>query len=165
LPLITDLVKIKQIAEEKEVENDHFQSFLKLQNEQKIDSLTQDLNELITPKIDCTKCGNCCKSLMIHITSEETVELADQLNLTQDQLKDQFIEQSEQGQMILNTIPCHFLKNTSCSIYEHRFTECREFPHLHKPHFIRRLFSTMRYYEICPIIFNVVEQLKIELSY
>ena len=113
MPLSTDLVKIKQIAEEKEVENDHFQSFLKLQNEQKIDSLTQDLNELITPKIDCTKCGNCCKSLMIHITSEETVQLADHLNLTQDQLKDQFIEQSEQGQMILNTIPCHFLKNTS----------------------------------------------------
>jgi hypothetical protein len=30
LSLITDLVKIKKIAEEKEVENDHFQLFLKV---------------------------------------------------------------------------------------------------------------------------------------
>ena len=157
--LITDLVKIKQIAEEKQAENDHFQSFLKNQNEEEIDLLIQGLNDSITPQIDCTKCGNCCKSLMIHITAEETVQLSDHLKISVDQIKEQFIEQSEQGQMILNTVPCHFLTNTSCSIYEHRFTECREFPHLHKPHFIRRLFSTMRYYEICPIIFNVVEQL------
>ena len=67
--------------------------------------------------------------------------------------------------MIINTIPCHFLKGTSCSIYEHRFTECREFPHLNKPHFRGRLFGTMQYYEICPIIFNVVEQLKEALDY
>ena len=162
--LITDLVKIKQIAEEKQAENDHFQSFLKNQNEEEIDLLIQKLNDSMTPQIDCTKCGNCCKSLMIHITAEETVQLSDHLKISVDQIKEQFIEQSEQGQMILNTVPCHFLTNTSCSIYEHRFTECREFPHLHKPHFIRRLFSTMRYYEICPIIFNVVEQLKIDLE-
>jgi Fe-S-cluster containining protein len=165
LQLITDLVKIKQIANEKQFENDHFQSFLKHQNEKEIDSHIQELNDSITPKIDCTNCGNCCKSLMIHITSEETVQLSDHLNISVDQVKEQYIEQSGQGQMILNTVPCHFLTNTSCSIYEHRFTECREFPHLHKPHFIRRLFSTMRYYEICPIIFNVVEQLKIDLEY
>ena len=162
--LITDLVKIKQIAKEKQAENDNFQIFLKNQNEKEIDLLIQELNDSMTPQIDCTKCGNCCKSLMIHITAEETDQLSDHLKISVDQIKEQFIEQSEQGQMILNTVPCHFLTNTSCSIYEHRFTECREFPHLHKPHFIRRLFSTMRYYEICPIIFNVVEQLKIDLE-
>jgi hypothetical protein len=102
---------------------------------------------------------------MINITKEETDQLASHLQISETQLIDQYIEQSEQGQMIINTIPCHFLKETSCSIYEHRFTECREFPHLHKPHFTGRLFGTMQYYEICPIIFNVVEKLKEDLYY
>ena len=165
MPLVTDLTKIKQIAEEKQAENDLFRDFLKQQDDEAIDSMVHTLTETITPQIDCTQCGNCCKSLMINITKEETDQLASHLQISETQLIDQYIEQSEQGQMIINTIPCHFLKGTSCSIYEHRFTECREFPHLHKPHFTGRLFGTMQYYEICPIIFNVVEKLKEALDY
>ena len=165
MPLVTDLTKIKQIAEEKQAENDLFRDFLKQQDDEAIDSMVHTLTETITPQIDCTQCGNCCKSLMINITKEETDQLASHLQISETQLIDQYIEQSEQGQMIINTIPCHFLKETSCSIYDHRFTECREFPHLHKPHFTGRLFGTMQYYEICPIIFNVVEKLKEDLYY
>ena len=165
MQLVTDLSKIKQFADEKQEENDIFRSFLKQQNQGAVDSLVHTLHETITPQIDCTQCGNCCKSLMINVTKDETVLLASHLQISETQLKDQYIEQSEQGQMIINTIPCHFLKGTSCSIYENRFTECREFPHLHKPHFTGRLFGTMQYYEICPIIFNVVEKLKEALDY
>ena len=165
MPLITDLTKIKQIADEKQAENDLFRDFLKQQNDDVIDSMVHTLSETITPQIDCTQCGNCCKSLMINITKEETIQLSSHLQISETQLIDQYIEQSEQGQMIINTIPCHFLKGTTCSIYEQRFTECREFPHLHKPHFTGRLFGTMQYYEICPIIFNVVEKLKDALHY
>ena len=165
MPLISDLSKIKQIADEKQAENDLFRYFLKQQNDDVIDSMVQTLTETITPQIDCTQCGNCCKSLMINITKEETIQLSSHLQISETQLIDQYIEQSEQGQMIINTIPCHFLKGTTCSIYEQRFTECREFPHLHKPHFTGRLFGTMQYYEICPIIFNVVEKLKEALHY
>ena len=142
-----------------------FRDFLKQQDDEAIDSMVHTLTETITPQIDCTQCGNCCKSLMINITKEETDQLASHLQISETQLIDQYIEQSEQGQMIINTIPCHFLKETSCSIYDHRFTECREFPHLHKPHFTGTLFGTMQYYEICPIIFNVVEKLKEDLYY
>jgi Fe-S-cluster containining protein len=163
--LETDLTKIKQIAEEKQAENDLFRDFLKQQDDVAIDLLVHGFTETVTPQIDCTQCGNCCKSLMINITKEETIQLSNHLHISETQLIDQYIEQSEQGQMIINTIPCHFLKGTSCSIYENRFTECREFPHLHKPHFTGRLFGTMQYYEICPIIFNVVEKLKEALYY
>ena len=165
MPLLTDLTTIKQIAEEKQVENDLFRNFLKQQNNDAIDLLVHSFTETITPQIDCTQCGNCCKSLMINITKEETIQLSNHLQISETQLIDQYIEQSEQGQMVINTIPCHFLKGTTCSIYEHRFTECREFPHLHKPNFTGRLFGTMQYYEICPIIFNVVEKLKEAIYY
>ena len=123
------------------------------------------INDAITPQIDCTTCGNCCKSLMINITPKETVSLATHLQMDIEHVKEKFIEISEQGKMIINTIPCHFLGGTSCTIYENRFTECREFPHLHKKDFTTRLFGTLMYYAMCPIIFNVVETLKEELNY
>ena len=165
MPLLTDLKKIILIAAEKEVENDMFRIFLKQQDGEQIDSIVHKLNDEITPEIDCTQCGNCCKSLMINVTSEEMASLATHLQISLADVKEKYIEESEQGQMIINTIPCHFLSGTTCSIYEHRFTECREFPHLHKPHFTGRLFGTLMYYAMCPIIFNVVEELKKTLGF
>ena len=102
---------------------------------------------------------------MINITAAESIALANTLNSRVELVIEKYIETSEQGQMIMNTIPCHFLGGTSCTIYENRFTECREFPHLHKPNFTARLFGTLQYYPMCPINFNLIESLKEELVF
>jgi len=163
--LITDLDFIKKIADEKEHEHDLFRVFLKNRDADEVDVEVQQLNNAITPQIDCTACGNCCHSLMINITPLEATNLATHLGEDISMVKAKYIEESNEGQLIMNTIPCHFLKGTSCSIYKNRFTECREFPHLHKSNFKGRLFGTLQYYAMCPIIFNVVEQLKINLGF
>ena len=102
---------------------------------------------------------------MINVTSEETEIVASHLEMTKNDFTNKYIEESLGGQKIINTIPCHFLSNDKCTIYESRFNECREFPHLHKPNFCDRLFGTLIHYSICPIIYNVVEQLKIETDF
>lgn len=153
------------MAKEREDENDDFRIFLKMSSRNDIDEIVHELNEIITPQIDCTQCGNCCKSLMINVTSEEAESLAINLNTPVEILKEKYLEVSEQGQMLINTIPCHFLNDTKCTIYQNRFSDCREFPHLHKDRFTSRLFSTLMHYSICPIIFNVVENLKKELNF
>jgi uncharacterized protein len=162
---VIDLEKIKQLAAERENENDSFRFYLKQQDSRQIDGIVHQLNNNIAPQIDCTSCGNCCKSFMINVTPQEADDLARHLQTTVGSLKEKYIEESSQGQMIINKIPCHFLENTRCSIYEHRFTECREFPHLHKDNFTSRLFGIMMYYAVCPIIFNVVEELKEKLLF
>ena len=164
-PLVTDLTLIKNLALEREYENDSFRIFFKQQDVAAVDKAVHEINDRITPQIDCTQCGNCCKSLMINITLEEADNLAVQLDISLPILKKKYIEESSQGQLVMNTIPCHFLAGTSCSIYENRFTECREFPHLHKDNFNSRLFGTLQYYAMCPIIFNVVEELKGRLGF
>ena len=161
----TNLTTILALAAQRENENDDFRSFLKKQNTEDIDRLVHAINDEITPKIDCTECGNCCKTLMINITTEESERLATHLEMTIPDLKSRYIEESLQGKMIMNTIPCHFLGGTKCTIYEKRFTECRDFPHLHKNNFTDRLFGTLMYYAMCPIIYNVVERLKIETGF
>ncbi len=97
---------------------------------------------------------------MINVTQPESDAVATHLQMSNNDFEEKYIEKSLGGQMIINTIPCHFLLDSKCTIYEQRFNECREFPHLHKPNFTDRLFGTLIHYSICPIIFNVVEELK-----
>jgi len=163
--IITDLISIQTLAAEKENENDAFRFFLKNKDSKEVDIIVHSINDAITPKIDCTECGNCCKTLMINITEEESERLAAHLNMNVPDLKEKYIEESLQGKMIMDTIPCHFLGGTRCNIYEQRFTECRDFPHLDKDNFTDRLFGTLMYYAMCPIIFNVVEELKTQTGF
>jgi len=102
---------------------------------------------------------------MINVTPPEAENVANHLDLALNIFKEKYIEESQQGQMIMNTIPCHFLAGSMCTIYENRFTECREFPHLHRDNFQGRLFGTLMHYSMCPIIFNVIEELKIQTGF
>lgn len=158
--IIVNLNELIRVSAEKEKENDSFKEFLLRQDPVETDRKVQVLNDSISPRIDCTKCGNCCKSLMINVSEKETSALAVYLEITDIDFKEQYLEISEGGKMIMNRIPCHFLKENKCTVYDHRFSGCREFPHLDEPGFTGRLFSIFMYYPVCPIIFNVMEALK-----
>ena len=160
LSIQTSLSVIAETAIENQEENFRFVDFLKQRNSQAVDEEVQRLNQLIEPKIDCTSCGNCCKSLMINVTSAEADRVADRLQIKRGEFDDRYLEKGSHELMIINKIPCHFLADNKCTIYEDRFAGCREFPALHLPHFTGRLFSVMMHYDRCPIIFNVMEQLK-----
>lgn len=163
--LILHLETIRQLAAEKENENENFRFFLKEQDGELIDKKVQRLNEWVTEKTDCTSCGNCCKSLLINVTTIEAESLAAHLQTSLETVKEKYLDVSPGGKMVISSIPCHFLQGTKCSIYENRFEGCREFPHLDRANFTQRLFGTMMYYGTCPIIFNVIELLKEELEF
>jgi Fe-S-cluster containining protein len=147
------------------VENDQFQFYLRQVDSQEIDKAVFQLAEIISPKINCTDCGNCCKSLMVNIDEAEANHLAQHLGKSRDDFDEAYISKGESGRMVINSIPCHFLEDNSCSVYEHRFAGCREFPALHVPDFNKRLFTTYMHYDRCPIIFNVMENLKLNLQF
>jgi uncharacterized protein len=165
LHIETSLEKIAAAAVEKEEENLLFRTFLNHQDTVAIDQQTQKLNSEIEPKINCTECGNCCKSLMITLTEDDCTRLAPELNLSNKQFKDKYTEQGLSGNMLMNAIPCHFLAGTKCSVYEHRFSDCREFPGISQPNFVSRSFSMLMHYGRCPIVYNVWEQLKVKTGF
>lgn len=102
---------------------------------------------------------------MINVEDAEIAPVSAKLNLPVNSFKEKFIETSQEGQMIINAIPCSFLSENKCTVYSDRFSECREFPHLHKKNFKGRLFGTLMHYAMCPIIFNVIEALKKETGF
>jgi uncharacterized protein len=161
----TDLNIIAALSIEKEEENDHFLRSLRNRDSIELDTLAHKLNEQVSVAIDCTICGNCCRSLVINVANEEVEPLAAYLKLSKEATKEKYIEESLAGNCFINTIPCHFLADNKCTIYEARFTECRDFPHLHKPGFKARLSGTLMHYGRCPIIYNVVESMKKQLGF
>ena len=165
LPIITDRNFIQTQAEQKLDENDAFRSYLQKIDSDALDETVHSINDVITPQIDCTACGGCCRQLMINVTPEENIKVAAHLNITAQTFKENYLEESLQGKLIMNTIPCHFLVDSKCTVYENRFAECRAFPHLHESNFKGRIFGTLIHYAMCPIIYNVVEELKIATGF
>ncbi len=102
---------------------------------------------------------------MVLINDEEADNLSKHLQQTRESFDEQYLEKGSNGLMIMNKMPCHFLSDNKCTVYDYRFEGCKEFPALHLPHFKKRLFTTFMHYERCPIIFNVVEGLKDEMSF
>ena len=141
-------------------ENYYFSQYVKQRPGDQLDAILQPISEEVTRAVDCTQCGGCCKVLMVNVTPAEAEAAANRLQVSEEAFKAKYIEGSQQGQFIINKIPCHFLTGSICSIYEDRFTECRDFPHLHKPNFKDRVSNTITYYGICPIIYNTIEILK-----
>ena len=163
--MLIDLKKIKQLGKERERENFKFRSFLKGQNSEKIDRIVHELNKYYSSKIDCTECGNCCIELQALINKNDLEKLTSGLEISDSELKEKYTEVDEDGDLYFKHKPCSFLRDKKCEIYNFRPAECESYPHLHKEKFIGRLFGVIDNYSICPIVFNVYEDLKIELKF
>jgi len=148
------------LAKQKTAENESFFEFLQGLDNTTLDHHVSEIQHTATSAIDCQKCGNCCRSLMINVEENEANEVSDRLNMSREAFDEQYLEKGISGTMIINRIPCPFLDENSCTIYSNRFSGCREFPALHLPDFQKRLFTTFQHYERCPIIFTVLEHLK-----
>jgi uncharacterized protein len=157
---------IAQEAIDKEEENMAFRTFLKMQDSKEVDKKILPIGKYFTEKIDCTACGNCCKNIMISVDNEEVKKIATALNQEVDTCKKNYFDFSNDSDNILiNAIPCHFLKEKKCTIYESRPSTCASFPHVHLPNFTSRLFSMIDGYRVCPIIYHSMEALKKEYNF
>ena len=159
----TDLEIIGKHAVERNVENEQFRQQLTGIEERVLDAMAHAVNDEVSSLVDCTACGNCCRTLVINVERDDVPGCARGVGLTEAAFEDKYIEESAAGHLFVSTVPCHFLTDNKCTVYEHRFTDCREFPHLHKPGFRERLGNTLMYYGMCPIIYNVVEEMKFRL--
>jgi len=157
-----DLEKIEQLGQLRERENFEFWTILKGQDGRRIDEIVHRLNAEISGRIDCTKCGNCCKKLEPCIRSPDIKRLSTKLGIPEEEIRANYLKEIE-GEKFFKRLPCIFLKGNKCSIYQDRPDDCKSYPHLHKQDFISRLWGVIDNYSICPIVFNVFEKLKQEM--
>ena len=60
----------------------------------------------------------------------------------------------------MNALPCPFLKDDKCSIYEVRPKDCRDFPHTDKKEFTARRYLHTANTKACPAVFHIIETMK-----
>ena len=166
-----DLVQIRQQAERKEDENWRFRAFLKTQcnlEPDEIDSRVFAATRRVWAGIDCTKCANCCRKVKPGFSEEEVDRLAHRLGMTRPRFIETYLERSEAGcetPWTTRTLPCPFLKDNLCSVYEDRPADCSGYPYLYKPDFVFRTMGMIERTFTCPIVYEVLEELKKSLGF
>lgn len=164
MKIVTDIKTIERLAKEKEEENFGFRSILKSGDisRQKIDLIVHKIYEKIAPKIDCQACGNCCSVMNVVLEEQDIVRLAEYLQLEQGDFVSQYVVQGE-GKPSLKKNPCPFLEEKQCSVYAIRPRECQCYPHILDCNFTQRLIGIIHNTAVCPLAYNVYEELKKEI--
>lgn len=163
--MILEIAEIKRLSQQKLEENKQFISFAKTQDPERLDRLVHDLDKQISSVVDCTLCGNCCTKLRPVLSENDIDKLLKVKRMSRMEFKEQYIETDLEGDMLLKHLPCIFYKDRQCTIYSLRPEECASYPNLHKPEITERIAGIMDSYAICPIVFNVIEELKGRLGF
>jgi hypothetical protein len=167
----SDLIDLEKLAAKKEDQNWRFRSFLKFyddMSDEELDSLVFKITDKISSAIDCTLCGRCCQQLKPMCSQEDQQRLAAGLSITVEQLRQQYLEydksEDEPGWQI-KISPCPFLRDKQCTVYKDRPDNCRGYPYLHEPNFTGRTWGMIERTFTCPIVFQVMEELKKKLNF
>lgn len=166
--LITDLVQIQRLGEQKRNENERFRRHLKTYRfvERKLVKIAEETEA----QIDCLVCANCCKVATARLMERDVAKLAKYLRVPVGRfLRDYTTEEPEEG-LILNRddeTGCVFLNGKECTVYDARPTSCRDFPHLtggpgSLPH---RMWEFIDRAVYCPIVYNTLEEWKVECDF
>ena len=159
-----DLVKLKLNSKLKRKENTKFFKRLKKINSKKLDKSIHDIHQKVFSCTDCLKCANCCKTTGPLFTDKDITRISKHLKLKPSDFTYKYLKIDEDFDYILKKVPCEFLlDDNSCSIYDVRPKACREYPHTDRIKQHQLLEITQKNIEICPAVYNIIEDLKREL--
>lgn len=151
------------VAKTKVIENIFFKKFLRSIKSEEVDRLIHKHYTAVQQLIDCTRCGNCCKKLDPGIESDEIPILAQAAQIPLQFFLHEHTATDGHARF-LKQKPCLFLKDCKCSIYTQRPKACAGYPHLDQKD-MKYKRSLWENYSICPIVYNVLEQVKKDLNY
>lgn len=141
------------------------QEILKKKNQAKVDELFHELHDAAFLEIDCLECANCCKTTGPLWTSKDVERAAKALNMRPGIFQEKFLRLDEDGDYVLQQVPCTFLgKDHYCSIYAARPEACRDYPHTHRPQMRKIMKICVENTQICPAVAYIFENLESRLS-
>ncbi len=155
------LKELPKLAKEKYRENRKYFAKLKKKSPKRLDLLMQDLHDEEFSKTDCLTCANCCKTTSPIFTEKDISRIAKFLKIKEYKFIAQYLQRDDDDFMVLQGVPCTFLDNdNTCFIYDVRPKACSEYPHTNRRKFVQLTNLTLKNTEVCPAVFNIVEELK-----
>ncbi|MFN5024409.1 MAG: YkgJ family cysteine cluster protein [Bacteroidota bacterium] len=156
-----DLAKHKLAVKKTQASTKKFFDRLKRKTPDDLDERFHEAHETVFERMDCLTCANCCKTTGPLFTQRDIERLAHHLRMRPAAFTDKFLHVDEDGDWVLNTLPCPFLgPDNYCSVYEFRPGACREYPHTHQRKMHTILKETYNNVAVCPAVYEIVERLK-----
>lgn len=163
------MIKPSQVKEAfKKVENENYKFRTYLKKHANIDELDKQFlklhNELFVT-YDCSKCRNCCREYSASFEKSELAIVANFLNISEKEFMDKYI-QVEFCEYQLKKAPCCFLKEDGrCEIETCKPQSCIGYPFTDQPERLFSLISIIESASVCPVVFEMIERLKIEYGF
>ncbi len=161
--MLTDLIQIGRLGEQKREENQKFRRWLKSHNfvERKFKAMAKDVENAI----DCTECGNCCRVATAKITQRDIIKLAKFIGMSIPQFKREYTQEDAEDGLVLKRdeeTGCIFLSGNTCTVYDGRPSSCELFPHVVKGEgsLVSRMWQFVDRATYCPIVYNTMEAWK-----
>ena len=158
--------KIKKIYQKVAGQNDKFRIFLKNNaNSDELDSHFLRLHNELFSTYDCCKCHNCCNLYDIRVNKNDIAVISEHLGLTENDFIETYLTVSD-DEYIMKEKPCCFLEaDGKCRIQAIKPVVCKDFPHTGKPYRLYNMFGMFTFAEECPVVFEIIERLKLIYDY
>lgn len=153
--------ELPEKAKEKWLENKKYFVKLKKKPPKRLDLIVHEIHDLEFESTDCLDCANCCKTTSPIFSEKDISRISKHLKMKEHQFISQYLHRDEDDFMVLNSVPCSFLDtDNSCFIYDVRPKACREYPHTNRKKIAQLTDLTLKNTEVCPAVYNIVENLK-----
>lgn len=160
-----DFENLRIKAKKVEAENRAFFKKLGKKKPQNLDIIVHELDKRFFDKFDCLDCGNCCRTLGPRIIDIDIKRLSQHLKLKENDFISTYLKIDEDNDYVFQSMPCPFLcSDNYCSVYKYRPKACKEFPHTTQRRFYQVLNLTLQNTFICPVVFDIVEELKVKFK-
>lgn len=152
---------LSKLSEENKKETQKYFSKLRKKSPKRLDVLMKELHDDEFSKTDCLTCANCCKTTSPIFTDKDISRIARHFRQREQKFIETYLQRDEDDFMVLKQAPCIFLgEDNACSIYDVRPKACSEYPHTNRKKFIQLTHLTLKNTEVCPAVFNIIEELK-----
>lgn len=132
----------------------------RLRRQKDLSYLCQNAHDQAFANISCLDCANCCKTTGPLFTDRDITRLSRHLNLSYRDFVELYLRMDEDGDMVLQKVPCPFLaSDNKCQVYNHRPKACREYPHTDHVNQNKIFPLTLKNSEICPAVLQILQKL------
>ncbi len=156
-----DLSTLRQQAAGKKEDHKKLLKALQSKKSGEIDAAFHNAHEEVFACTDCLQCANCCKTTGPLFTQKDIDRISKHLRLKPAGFIDQNLWVDEDGDHVLQTVPCPFLgPDNYCGIYEVRPKACREYPHTDRRNMKEILQLTRKNAAVCPAVLEILSKVK-----
>jgi Fe-S-cluster containining protein len=149
-----------KMAELDYAKNKDWASKIKRKPPGRLDEQFSDAHDAVFEEIDCLQCAHCCKTTSPMVTARDVDRLAKGLRIRPSELIEKYLL-ADGAEYVMNAAPCPFLgADNYCSVYDHRPTACREYPHTNRRRMVQIMDLSLNNTLVCPAVARIFRMLR-----